>query len=106
MKKISNETKYCFADGKYLKCDIAACFGSWLIVFDGKYNWMLFDWSDKRCQACYDRGRMPYNKCGSKTMVEYYSTYDNALNNLAVKIVKIMEKKMKQYRSSEVGGIH
>lgn len=86
MEKTLDNVKNSFANGKYLKHDIAACFGDWLIVFDGKYNWMLFNWSDKRIQAKYNNNRLPNNSCGNKRMVEYYSSFNNALSSLGLKL--------------------
>lgn len=71
---------------KYLGNEICAFSGNWLVVYDGKYNYMLFDISDKRITRQYERGRMPHN--GGTKQVEYYSTFDNAVNNL-VKVARM-----------------
>ena len=67
---------------KYLEHEICAVSGNWLVVYDGKYNYMLFDSSYKPIIERRKHRRMPYNNLGSK-QVEYYSTFDNAINNLA-----------------------
>jgi len=68
--------------GKYLKYAINACFGRWLIVFDGMYNWMLFDATIENTKTRFKTNRLPSNKCGRKATVAYYSTFDNALKGL------------------------
>lgn len=76
-------------EGKYLGREICACSGNartmWLIVFDGKYNYMLFEGTRDNILHQYSKGGMPYNNIGGKR-VEYYSNFDNALRNL-VKVV-------------------
>ena len=78
------------SDGKYLEHEICACSGNqktmWLIVYDGQYNYMLFK-VEGRVLSRYKADRMPYNDFVNRTkMVEFYSTYDNAIRNL-VKVV-------------------
>ena len=68
----------------YLGHEICAVAGDWLIIYDGKYNYMLFNSADKQISKQYERSRMPYNGCTKQ--VEYYSTFDNAMNNL-IKVV-------------------
>lgn len=74
------------SDGKYLGHEICACSGDWLIVYDGKFNYYLFNTVAKPIRASYKRNRMPSNGVGGGKQTEYYSTFDNALRNL-VKVV-------------------
>ena len=67
---------------EYLGNEICAVSGDWLVVYDGKYNYMLFNGSLKPIITEYKRKRMPHNNYGGK-QVEYYSTFDNAIDNLA-----------------------
>ena len=48
----------------YLEHEICAVSGDWLVVYDGKYNYMLFDISDKRIVKRYESNSMPYNGSG------------------------------------------
>ena len=86
-------------NGGYLKHEICAFSGNsesmWLIVYDGKYNYMLFNCCNGSVIAQFKHNRLPYNRCsyfkgnelkGAVKMVEFYSNYDNAVNNL-VKVV-------------------
>ena len=66
--------------------EILAFSGDWLIVYDGKYNYMLFK-VEGRVLSRYGADRMPYNDFVNRTkMVEYHSAFDNAIKNL-VKVV-------------------
>lgn len=73
-------------NGVYLKYELCVFSGSsksmWLVVFDGKYNYMLFDGVSDSVIRQYKQGYMPFNVAGGGKHVEYYSTFDNALNNL------------------------
>ena len=74
------------SDGKYLGHEICACSGNrgnmWVIVFDEPYNYMLFPVTDRAIKrAAYKQ--LPCNLVGRSKMTEFYSTYDNAVNNLA-----------------------
>ena len=76
--------------GKYLNHEICAFSGNdknmWLIVYDGRYNYMLFK-AEGRVLSRYKADRMPYNDFVNRTkMVEYFSAFDNAIKNL-VKVV-------------------
>lgn len=77
-------------DGKYLKYDIIAFSGNqshmWLIVFDGRYNYMLFNTSHNEVLRRYEANHLPSNGIGRK-YIEYYSTFDTALDNLMRVIV-------------------
>ena len=74
-------------NGKYLDYEICAFSGSrnsmWLIVFDGKYNYMLFNTTNKRVLELYERNGLPSNHSHGVYCIEYYSTLNNALDNLA-----------------------
>lgn len=72
--------------GKYLKDEILAFSGKWLIVFDGRWNYMLFSCMQKDVSKQCENGGMP-----TKGRVEYYSTFDNALDNLVKKIIMDIE---------------
>jgi len=84
------------SSGKYLEHEICAVSGDWLVVYDGKYNYYLFNAPQSTVYARYKANRMPRNKLGlvdSKGVshgegkqTEYYSNFDNAVNNL-VKVV-------------------
>lgn len=76
-------------NGKYLKHDIWAFGGrgDWLVVYDGKYNYMLFNCVPNAVLTRYKQKRMPCNGAGSSKHVEYYSTFENALGNLCRVIV-------------------
>jgi len=74
-------------NGKYLNKDILAFFGNksnmWLIIFDGKYNYMLFNCCNSVISHAKERNRLPWNNIGSgRKYVEFYSNFDNALDNL------------------------
>ena len=70
------------------KHEILAFSGNWLIVFDGRWNYMLFNCRQKAVSNRYDNGGMP-----TKGRVEYYSTLDNALDNLVKKVgAEIIQK--------------
>ena len=71
------------SSGRYLKYDILAFSGNWLVVYDGKYNYMLFNTSCNEVLRYYKHGWLPSNNVHSgNKYVEFYSTFDNALNNL------------------------
>ena len=84
-------TKMNLIDGKYLKHEICAFSGNsksmWLVVYDGKYNYMLFNCIPNAVISRYNQKRMPCNGAGGSKQVEYYSTFDNALDNLCRVIV-------------------
>lgn len=77
-------------DGFYLNHEICAFSGNqkamWLIVFDGKFNYMLFNATGGEEIRQYERGFMPSNNIcktgGSDKQIEFYSNFNNALNNL------------------------
>jgi len=73
--------------GKYLNHEICAFSNDWLIVYDGRYNYMLFDSAHSENIRRYCKGWMPTNNIdrGSKD-IEFYSTFDNAVDNL-IKVV-------------------
>ena len=72
-------------EGLYLNHEILAYSKNWLIVYDGMYNYMLFNISVKGVLTGFRRKQMPYNTHDTKH-TEYYTTFDNALDNL-VKVV-------------------
>ena len=82
-------------NGKYQKYEIYAFSGCkksmWLVVYDGKYNYMLFDSVPKAIRTRYRHNRMPCNGISGLKQVEYYSTFENALGNL-VKVVALHKK--------------
>ena len=96
----NEETKMDLIDGKYLEHEICAFSGNqktmWLVVYDGKYNYMLFDATAKTVARQQKRKRFPSNHIpfvdnkgvphGFKKEVEFYSNFDNAVDNL-VKVV-------------------
>ena len=74
-------------NGNYLHNEICAFSDDWLIVYDGKYNYMLFCTGHKRVIWRYKRGWLPTNDVNRGTKdIEYYSCFDNAVDNL-VKVV-------------------
>jgi len=66
----------------YLGNEICAVSDDWLIVWDGKYNFCLFDSSNNRVSSCFKRGQMPYNEVSRGKRCEYYTVYDVAVKNL------------------------
>jgi len=80
------------SDGKYLGHDIEAVCGDWLVVYDGKYNYMLFNCCDKQNITQFDHERMPYNRApyfdkngwltGGFKRTEFYTKFDTAVKNL------------------------
>jgi len=76
--------------GKYLKYDIYAFSGDmnnmWLIVFDDAYNYMLFNAGLNYNLIRYNRKWLPFNS-ESRKNIEYYSNFENALDNLCRVIV-------------------
>ena len=73
--------------GSYLNKEICAVLNDWLIVYDGKYNYMLFNTTKSRVLEVYERNGLPSNHIDCKC-VEYYSTFDNALDNLMRVVVQ------------------
>ena len=78
-------------NGKYLGNEICAFSGNdksmWLVVYDNKYNYMLFNCVSNAVLSRYKQKRMPCNGAGSSKQVEHYSTFENALGNLMRVIV-------------------
>lgn len=80
------------SDGKYLDKEICAVCGDWLVVYDGKYNYYLFNCLHKYIVGRYNNNVMPTNSipsfdakgrlCGSYKTVEYYTKFDNAVKNM------------------------
>lgn len=67
----------------YLGKEICAFIDDWLIVFDGMFNYMVFNCSQASVMHRHAQKRMPHNKgLGGTKMVEYYCSFDNALDNL------------------------
>jgi len=73
-------------DEKYLGHDVIFEHKDWLIVFDGSYNFMLFNSGSKRSQYRYTMGWMPENNVpgGHRTQkgIEYYVSFESALKGL------------------------
>ena len=67
-------------DGKYLGHELCAFSGNWVIVYDGNYNYYLFDCERESIINRYEHGWMPSN--GTNKQAEYYSNFDSALNGL------------------------
>ena len=68
-------------DGKYNGKEICACFGDWIIVYDGKLNYMVFSTTPNEVLRRFMDNRLPSNDIGSqRKFVEYYSTFDNAID--------------------------
>ena len=92
MKNVNNVANAVnLSEGKYLEHEICACSGNrnnmWLVVYDGKYNYYLFNTGCNRVLWRYNKGWMPSNDIDRGTKeTEFYSTFDNAVNNL-VKVV-------------------
>jgi len=84
------------SDGTYLDKEICAFSGNngalWLIVYDGKYNYYLFNCSSNHNQYRYAHKHMPENRAvgvnpsgipfGSYKHTEYYTKFDNAVRNM------------------------
>jgi hypothetical protein len=74
------------SSGLYLGCEICAFADlglyAWLIVWDGKYNYMLFKFPSPGVIGRSGIVRMPTNRCGSNKYVEFYTSFDGAINNL------------------------
>jgi len=78
----------------YLGYEICACLGNtrsmWMIVYDAKYNYILFDFNNKRIIRNYNLGGLPSNEQPVRwkgklqghylKTCEYYSNFDNACN--------------------------
>ena len=79
-------------DGTYLGREICAVCDDWLVVYDGKWNYMLFNCCDKQNITQFNHGGRPYNRApyfdkngwltGGFKRIEFYSTFDNAVKNL------------------------
>jgi len=72
----------------YLGNEILAVSDDWIIVWDGKYNYYLFNVADARIMKSKQRGRMPSNKAGACKQTEYYTVFDNAVKNLCIVAAK------------------
>lgn len=70
--------------GRYLKYPILYKSGSWLIVFDNKYNFLVFNKSWKGIVSDFEKGWLPSNNCDGKKHVEYYTSFKNALDGLTI----------------------
>ena len=74
-------------DGKYLDGEILAFSGDeknmWMIVYDGEFNYMLFNTASNENLRKYTQERVPSNNVNrGSNDVEFYSTFDNAMDNL------------------------
>ena len=67
---------------KYLGNEILAVCDDWVVVYDGKYNYYLFNIADARIMKRKQRGWMPSNMAGARKQTEYYTTFSKAANNL------------------------
>lgn len=67
---------------KYLGKEVLGQIGDWIVVFDGKYNYMLFNVAQKENIRRYKLNWMPTNNVNHTKNIEYYSTLENALRNL------------------------
>ena len=73
--------------GKYLKHELCGFSGDnnsmWIVVYDGRYNYMLFNACANRVLRRFKRNRLPSNDIhnGHKD-IEFYSTYDTAVTHL------------------------
>ena len=70
-------------NGLYLGKEICAVCKDWIIVWDSKYNYMLFNCRAKGVQRAYKRNRMPSNSPSCK-QVEYFVTFDMAVKYLVI----------------------
>ena len=74
-----------FSFGFYLKKEICAFCVPWVVVYDGKYNYLLFSTSRNEVLSRYNKGWLPSNNiCSGSKYVEYYSTFNNAVYNLCL----------------------
>lgn len=74
--------------GNYLGKEICAFYNDWLIVYDGKYNYMVFSTASNEVRRQYKRNRLPSNNVNRGTKdCEYFSSFDNALEMGLLKIV-------------------
>ena len=63
-------------DGLYLDKEILAFCDDWVIVYDGKYNYMVFYTGSKRVISRMRAKRLPTNDVSRKTKdVEYFSNF-------------------------------
>jgi len=78
-------------NGKYLDHEICAFSNDWLIVYDGRYNYYLFNCCNGSVIAQFKHKRMPYNRAfsdfreggqGGFKSTEYYATFDGAVKNM------------------------
>ncbi len=77
--------KNLFIDGLYLGKEILVFSGDWLIVFDGRYNYMVFDCGRPEVIIRFKKGRLPSNDTfNHKKSVEYFTSFENALVGLLV----------------------
>jgi len=72
------------SNGLYLGYEIVAFSGDWLIVWDGKYNYYLFDSSSEYTISRFKHDWMPSNHLGDALYknVEFYTVFDTAVKNL------------------------
>ena len=75
-----NREEILYRNQKYDNYDILAFSSNWLIVFDGRHNYMLFNCMQKAVLMRCKNGQMP-------THAEFYSTFDNAMDNLTKKLM-------------------
>ncbi|MCJ7571116.1 MAG: hypothetical protein MUO82_04480, partial [Candidatus Thermoplasmatota archaeon] len=63
-----------FFNGLYLGNEICAFSGDWFVVWDGKFNYMLFNSSHPTVLSRGTNGWMPRNTFERK-LVEFYSNF-------------------------------
>ena len=75
-------------DGNYLGKEICAFCNDWLIVYDGKCNYIVFDSGSNRVISRFKSKRLPTNDVDRGTKdIEYFSNFDNALEMGLLNIV-------------------
>jgi len=75
------------SDGKYLGHEICAFSGDrnvmWVIVWDGKYNYYLFDTGAPENVRRHKMNSMPQNRINPvRKNTEYYTIFDNAIKGM------------------------
>jgi len=75
----------CNLKNGYLDMEICAFSGDWLIVYDGKYNYMVFNCAGAKAIRELQRGRFPSNDVNTGLKyIEYFISLENALRGLLV----------------------
>ena len=75
-----------FSDGKYLGFCILAVSGDWLVVFDGRFNYMVFDCCSPVNVRRFNSGRLPCNNSCFRC-VAFRTSFDSAVKRLCQCVV-------------------